>query len=728
MRAMIVRRLGALFLSAAAAAGVARAQETSSPPAPPGRPRVALALSGGGARGMAHVGVLRALEEAGLPVDAIAANSMGAVIGSIYATGRTPAELEEVVRSMDWASLFSGRADRRTIPVVRRDDRYGDLFGVRFDGKGARLPGGLLAEHRVNRFLIEHLAPASYATGGDFDRLPIPFRAVAADLADGERVILSRGDLARAVRASMSIPVFFPPVSWEGRLLVDGLVVDNMPTSVARTFEATVTVAIDVGSPQLDPEDYESSLGVASQVSDLLGGRRNRDFRSEPDVLIRPELGKHSATDYSGFEELIRAGYEAGVKAVPEIRALLEAAGIADLSPRPRTAAERTLEGTRIAEVVARGNERVSTRLLRRTFNIPIGRGFVMERGLRAFDKIDATGLLDRTWMEFEPVPDGVRIVLRGKDATPNRAAMGIAYTEWEKARASLRLRNQNTLGFGEQVELLGAVSDAETIAQASLRGDRLFLVGLGYRASAYTFTDKPRFFDAEGHEINRGRFKRDGGAITLQTSLERWGIVEAGARFGRVKTLPQAGLGQQETSDGVGQLFAGIAVDTLDDLHWPGAGGRLALDTEWNLESLGGTHPFWRLRLEGRLGRSVGRRAAVQLDGLLGLSGDDLPVYDHFRIGGPMLVPGYRFEELKGAQALAGSLTLRYRALGPLELVTRLGAGDVFDERDAIRLGELRWGVSVGLYYPSRVGPMSLEVGFRDGGGSVLSLAVGWN
>ena len=108
---------------------------------------------------MAHVGVLRALEEAGLPVDAIAANSMGAVIGSIYATGRTPAELEEVVRSMDWASLFSGRADRRTIPVVRRDDRYGDLFGVRFDGKGARLPGGLLAEHRVNRFLIEHPLP-----------------------------------------------------------------------------------------------------------------------------------------------------------------------------------------------------------------------------------------------------------------------------------------------------------------------------------------------------------------------------------------------------------------------------------------------------------------------------------------------------------------------------------------------------------------------------------------
>ena len=710
------------------AAASAAAQE---PPAAAGqeRPRLALALSGGGARGMAHIGALRALEEAGLPVDAIAANSMGAVIGSVYATGRSAQELEAVVRSLDWASLFSGRSDRRTSPVLRRDDRYGDLFGVRFDGKGARLPGGLLAEHRVNRFLIEHLSPASYAVSGDFDRLPIPFRAVAADLKDGERVILARGDLARAVRASMSIPVFFPPVAWEGRLLVDGLIVDNLPTGVARTFDAAVTVAVDIGSPELEPEEYETSIGVASQVSDLLGGRRNQDFKAEPDVYVRPDLGKHSATDYSGFEALIQAGYEATREAVPAIRARLAEAGVTDLTPRPRAATDRTLEGARIAEVVTRGNERVSERLLRKTFNIPVGRGYRMRLGLRAFDKIEATGLLQRSWMEFEPLPDdGVRVVLRGKDAVANRAALGIAYSEWEKARASLRLRNQNTLGFGEQVELLGAVSDAETLAQASLSGDRLVLVGLGYRASAYTFTDKPRFFDALGREINRARFKREGGAIALQTPLERWGMLEAGARFGHVKTIPQVGLEQVEAKDTVARLFAGLTVDTLDDLLWPAAGGRLAAQVEWNVDGMGATHPFWRFRLEGRYGRALGSRATLQLDGLLGLSGDDLPVYDYFRLGGPMLVPGYRFEEIKGPQALAGALALRYRFLGSLEAVARVGGGDAFDSRDAISLTDLRWGAGLGVYYPSRVGPISIEVGYREGGESLLSVGVGWN
>lgn len=711
-----------------ATVGAASAQEPTAPTAVRERPRLALALSGGGARGMAHIGALRALEEAGLPVDAIAANSIGAVVGGVYATGRTAPELEEVVRSLDWASLFSGRPDRRTSPVLRRDDRYGDLVGVRFDGKGVRLPAGLLAEHRVNRFLIQHLAPASYAASGDFDRLPIPFRAVAADLKDGERVILSRGDLARAVRASMSIPVFFPPVAWEDHILVDGLVVDNLPTGVAKSFEAAVTVAIDIGSPELEPEEYETSIGVASQVSDLLGGRRNRDFAAEPDVYVRPDLGKHSATDYSGFDALIRAGYEATRQAVPEIRAKLAAAGVTDLTPRPRPPVERTLEGARIAEVVTRGNERTSARLLRRIFNIPLGRAYEMERGLRAFDKVEAAGFLDRSWMEFEPVEEGVRIVLRGKDAIANRASIGIGYSEWEKARAALRLRNQNTLGFGEQVELLGVVSDAETLARASLRGDRLLLVGLGYRAVAYTFTDKPRFFDADGGEINRARFARKGGSVALQASLERWGMVEAGVRFGRVETIPRAGLPQTEADDTVAQILGGVTVDTLDDLLWPRAGGRLAAEVEWNVEGMGATLPYRRLRLEGRLARELGDRATVQLDGLAGLSGDDVPVYDQFRIGGPLLVPGYRFEELKGPQALAGAVSVRYRVLGPLEVLARAGAGNVFDDLDAIDLSDLRWGVGTGLYYPSRIGPISLEIGFRDGGSSVLSLAVGWN
>jgi NTE family protein len=720
--------LATLCLTLAASTASPQAPPTAAAPEERPRPRVVLALSGGGARGIGHIGALRALEEGGIPVDAIAANSMGAVVGGVYATGRTSAELEQIVRSLDWASLFSGRPDRRTLPVARRQDRHGSVAGVSFDWKGLRLPGGLLAEHRINRFLIENLSPASYAVAGDFDRLPVRFRAIAGDLGTGDPVILAKGDLARAVRASVSIPLVFPPVPWEGRNLVDGLIVNNLPIDIAKAFGGAVLVAVDIGSPRLEPEDYVSALGVASQVSDLLMRRRYLDFAGEADVLVRPDLGDHSSSDYSGFDELIQKGHEATKASLPAIRAKLAAAGLEHAVPAARAAEGLVLEGSRIAAVRVEGSKRVSERLARRTFNIPVGPPYAMAKGVRAFDKIDASELFDRTWMEFAPASEGVDVVLRVKDAPPNRAEVGLGFSEWERARGSIRLRNQNTMGFGEQVEVLLAASDAERVIEASLRGERLFVTGFGYRVTGYTNRDKPRFFTEGGEEINRGRFDRDGVDLALRSSIERWGLVEAGVRFGRVKTRARGGLDFPEANDQVGALLGQVVVDTLDDLAWPEHGRRVRLSGEWSLDGLGADLEYWRAQFEYRGARQLGRRLVAQLDGWAGLSGDDLPVYDWYRLGGVTLVPGYHAEELKGAQALAAAVSLRYRLAGQLRVVARGGAGNVFATTDDVTLDGLRWGVGVGVYHPSPIGPVSLELGLQDGGETLVSLSVGWN
>lgn len=689
--------------------------------AEPPQPRLALVLSGGGARGIAHVGVLRALEEAGLPVDAIAGTSMGAAVGALYTSGRDAVELERVVRSLDWAQLFVGRSDRRVLPVARRDDRHADWVTLRFEGGAPRWPAGLLAEHRINRFLIEHLAAAGYVAGGDFDRLRVPFRAVATDLASGERVVLARGDLARAVRASMSVPVVFPPVAWEGRTLVDGGLVDNVPTSVARDFGAAVVVAVDITSPP--PERLDTSFAIASQVTELLTRRRNEDFAAEADLVVRPDLGGLSAGDFARFDALIRAGYEATRAVVPEIRARLLAHGVTDLAPRPEPPPGPELEGAPIAEVVARGPQRASEALLRRLFNVPLGPGYVMERGLRAFDKVAASGLLEHAWLEFEEVEGGVRLVLRGSDAAPNQLGLGLGYSEWEKARASLRLRHQNALGFGEQVELLLSGSDALLLARASLRGDRLLVAGLGYRLGASLAADKPRVFDAEGERQGRARFERATASAALEVPFERWGALAAGARFGRVSTFSEPGVPLPEARDTVGELFAELTLDNLDDLLWPQAGGRLVVRVEAALDALGAEHPHRRLDVEARLARSLGR-TALDVAGRFATSRDVVPLYDQFRLGGSLL-PGHRQEELKGPHALAFSAGLR-RPLGGsgLQALVRIGAGDTFADR--ARVSGLRWGASVGLGYSSRVGPIRLELGVREGGATMVSLGVG--
>jgi NTE family protein len=720
------RLLSVLFAVFGATAGLAEAQAAAPSPRP--RPRVAVALSGGGARGIAHIGALRALEEAGIPVDALAANSMGAVVGGIYATGQTADQLERIVKSMDWAALFSGRPDRRTLPVVRRADRYAPTVGISFDWKGARIPAGLVAEHRVNRFLIQYLSPAGYAAGGDFDRLPIAFRAMAGDLSTGDPVVLAQGDLARAVRASMSIPLLFPPVDWDGRRLVDGLIVDNLPVEAAKAFGAPVLIAIDIGSPPMERTDYESALGVASQVSDLLMRRRYRDFAAEADVVVRPDLGRHSSTDYSDFDALIQKAYEATVASLPAIREKLAAAGIEDLQPHAAPPSEPALEGAAIAAVRIEGSEDVSERLARRTFNIPVGPPFAMTRGLKAFDKIDASSLFERTWLEFARAGDGVDVVLRVKDAAPNRAEVALGYSEWEKARGAIRLRNQNTFGFGEEVGILLAASDAESRVELSLRGERLLLTGLGHRITAYTNRDKPRFFTADGEEdLGRARFSRQGVEAALHSSIERWGFVEAGMRFGQVATSSR-GLDLVETSDQVGALFGQVTMDTLDDLAWPEHGGRLSLLGEWSLSDLGADREYWRVEVDGRAGRPLAGRLAAEIHGRLGLSGNDLALYDWYRVGGVEMIPGYHHEELKGAQTFAAALSLRYRLFGQLRALARVGAGNVFARTADMTLDDMHFGVGFGLYHPSRIGPVSWEIGSRDDGGMLTTLTIGWN
>jgi NTE family protein len=725
MRSRLLTASALLLVAAATTAS----DETPTIELPGGPPRLALVLSGGGARGIAHIGALRALEEAGIPVDAIAANSMGAIIGAVYASGRSAEELDDIVLSVDWSSMFSGRPDRRMVPVARRHDRFRTFAGVDFSWSEPQLGPGLLAEHRVNRFLIEQLAPAGYAAGTDFSLLPIPFRCVATDLENGERVVLSRGDLALAVRASMSIPVALPPVVWEGRRLVDGLVVDNLPVDVGKQFGAAVLVAVDIGTPPQDPEKVRSSLEVATQLMDLLTVRRNEDFRADADVLVEPDLGDHSSGDYSDFQPLIDAGYEAMKAAIPEIREKLTAAGHGGvLEPRPLVGPRRQLEGATIAEVVVRGNDRVRTRVLRRSFNIPIGPGFVLHRGLWAFDKVEATGLLEHAWMQFEPVPEGLRIALVVREAPPNRAEIGAAFTEWEKARGVLRLFNRNTFGFGEATSLLLVASEANLGGILGLRGEMPFFRHLGYRADLYLMSDKPRFFDEEGDKINRADFQHRGVNLALQAPVERWGLLETGLRLGKVLTREKAGIDLPEADDSVRTFYAGVVIDDMNRLLWPDSGQRLAVYGWWNAEEMGATRPFWRIEGEGRLGQRLGKEMVLQLDALVGISGKDLPVYDWFRVGGPYLIPGYHHEELKGPQALAGAASLRYRIAGQLHAVGRVGAGNVYAARTDITLHDLRWGVGVGLVFQSRVGPLALELGWHDGGASLVSASLGWN
>ncbi len=672
------------------------------------------------------MGVLKALEQNGIHADAVAGTSVGALVGALYASGYPAERLEGIIDSLDWQALFVGRADRRLIPLSRRRDDAPPIFGVGFEGGKVRLPAGALAEYRVNRFLIEYLAPPGFAAEGDFDRLRIPFRAVATALDNGERVVLSRGSLPRAVRASISIPVAFPPVDYEGRLLVDGGLVDNLPTDEARAMGGDVVVAVDVQSPPDEPSRWRDIVGVAAQVSDVLGNIANAAHHEEPDVLIKPDLGRHGFNDYSGFEGLIAKGYEAGLAALPEIRRRLESA-TAPVPTRlePRSEAP-VLAGRPIKDIRVIGNDKLPEALIRRTFNVPLGPSFDLPRALLALDKVNATGFFDHCWLDEEALgEDGVRLVLRVKEGPANRIEVGASFDDSTKAKATLRLRNRNTFGLGEVLELGLVASEAGVGARVLLQGDQLITSALGYEASLYSYSERPRVFE-NGTYVDRARFQRDGARLLLHHGVKRLALFDAGFVFGRVKTEPRLGLDFPEGSDQVRALTAGISYDNLDDFLYPEAGVRLSLRADESPSGLGASHDYWLTSLSWRAALRLGARGVLAVDAFGGFSGETCPCTSASGSGGPVLLPGWYEDELWGAQALAGALSYRYRLIGQLRVVARVGAGNVWEQRSDVRLGSLKPGAGLALVQPTRIGPVSLDFGVRDGGKTLLTLSVG--
>jgi len=293
----------ALCLALPAAGRAAPAQETA-----PHRPRIGLVLSGGGALGLAHIGVLKVLEELHVPVDCVAGTSMGAIVGGLYAAGYAPEEIERLAYELPWSKLIEDQPDRRHLPYRRKVDDQTYLTPIQLGLSGGRLrmPSGLIAGHRLGIEL--RLLTLRVLGSDDFDRLPLPFRAVAADIGNGEMVVLRRGELARAMRASMAVPGVFSPVELDGRLLVDGGVVDNLPVDQARAMGADIVIAVDVGTPMAAKRRPDSIASILSRTTDMLTRVNVERMLPSVDLLIQPEVRTFGLLDFDQGREILPKG------------------------------------------------------------------------------------------------------------------------------------------------------------------------------------------------------------------------------------------------------------------------------------------------------------------------------------------------------------------------------------------------------------------------------------
>ncbi|MBC7702114.1 patatin-like phospholipase family protein [Aquabacterium sp.] len=289
------------------------AQLGSSPASPTEeiRPRIGLVLSGGGARGLAHVGVLKVLERERIPVDFIAGTSMGAIVGGLYASGLSAEQIESEVLRLDWGNVFASRVDRRELSQRRKEQDFevSPLIEVGIDATGLKAPLGTVSSRGLESHLRRMTLPSRQFT--NFDQLPTPFRAVATDMETGKPVILGGGDLATVLRSSMSVPGVFAPVEVDGRILGDGGLVNNTPVDVARSMGAQRLIVVNIGTPLSKRDTLNSFTGVTSQMINILTEQNvQQSLRSmkPEDVLIAPTLDNLTAADFDRGAEFVALG------------------------------------------------------------------------------------------------------------------------------------------------------------------------------------------------------------------------------------------------------------------------------------------------------------------------------------------------------------------------------------------------------------------------------------
>ena len=300
---------------------IASYAQTDSTLAQASRPRIGLVLEGGGALGLAHIGVLQWLEEHRIPVEYIAGTSMGGLVGGIYATGHSPAEAKAIVRSINWDRVLQGNTPYKDLSYRRKQDAFeypNSLeFGVR---KGLQFPEGFNSGQDVVMILDRISLP--YSDVSDFNDLPIPFACVATDLVTSQKFVFRKGSLSVALRSTMSLPGIFSPVRWNGHIFTDGGLMDNLPVDIAKEMGATLTIAVHLETAKLEPDASLSSFGVLGRSISTVVAANEMLGIEQADILVAVPLQKYDSLDYNKSEELIKLGYQATQQKAAVLNAL----------------------------------------------------------------------------------------------------------------------------------------------------------------------------------------------------------------------------------------------------------------------------------------------------------------------------------------------------------------------------------------------------------------------
>lgn len=719
-------RLAALWIVTVALAGAMGTPvplHAQNPDPPDGPPRIGLVLGGGSARGAAHVGVLQVLEELRIPVHVVVGTSMGAVVGGLWASGLSAAELQRELVAVDWADVFRDEVPRSAVSFRRKEEQRRLLLEpeLGLTTGGPTLPSGLVAGHRLGLLLETLLLPV--LPERDFDRLPIPFRATATDIVTGELVVMRRGRVGEAIRASMTVPAAFTPVERDGRLLVDGGLVENLPLSVAADLDVDVVIAVDVGSALRSPEDLRSLLGIASQVTRLMT-RTNSDRALErvpPDLLIQPDLSGFSTTDFHRSAEIIERGEAAARDAAEALRRWA-------LPPAEYDAWREQVDARRGDPpaphfVRVEGPDSRMARRLRQRVHAPAGVPLDTAQLRADLDGIYGLGGFDRVGLELvnESGRQGLVVHAVPSALGPTTLRFGLALSDDFNGNGTYRLTAQilrlRLTRQGGELRLSAAGGEDRRI-EAELYQPLAPASSFFVTAAAGHRRRTTRLSAGGNRGIHTSRRTSLGAGFGAHAGT--WGRWTAGFLLDHVNAGPDDDEGTLEAFEGWEPAgVVRIEIDQLDDATFPRSGTIASAELVSVRERVGDAPSYDRFSADVA---RVGSRGRTTL--ILGLSGGTsltgrIPLHDQFRLGGFLRISGLRTDALAGEEMILGRLIL-LRSVGPAE-VGRIGValevGNAWSGEEAFSPGRLRPGATALAGIRTVLGAVHFGLGLAEGG-----------
>ena len=708
------------------------------------RPRIGLALSGGGARGAAHIGVLKILERERVPIDYIAGTSMGSIVGGMYASGMSPEEIEAQLVAVDWDDVFEDKVDRENRSFRRKTDDRLWLIDHKpgFNDGKITLPAGLVQGQKINQLLIALTLPV--ADIDNFDDLAIPFRAVAADIQTGETVVLDAGSLPKAIRASMSIPAIMTPVPWGERNLVDGGIASNLPIEVVRGMGAEIVIAVDISTPLSEEDVSTSLLSVAGQLAGFLT-RRNTEAEiatlGAQDILLIPDLGDIETGDFDRIADAIPTGVASAEAHLAELRrySLGEPAFAEHVAARqmPRNAPPliefvRFENETRIADNFLYGRLLASQpgeKIVGHPLDVEqLEKGIDELYGLEIFSHI-AYAVVE------EDGKHGLQIWALPRSWGPNYLQLGV---KW------------NTSFNGE-----GIFNFSTSLLKTEMNawnGEWRTALSIGEEPGVLTDFYQPlgkfgRWFagaKASYDQFNVNQFAEGTDDIEEQARIKQFSAsVYAGREFGtwgRGSLSYTRGAGEREIRIGdpstpdqdfdVGELSAVLEADRLDDLYFPSHGHFLSATYRINRSEFGANQDYDQALIAARIAATRGKNTLIVAVDYRTTTSGQAPPERRFRAGGLFNLSGFEFNQLSGQHygRLIGEVRRKFWDTGIADVYigTSLEYGNVWESRNEIDFGDGLFAGSLYLGANTGIGPLYLGYGLAEGGTDSFYLYVG--